>query len=76
MVNNIMKQTCMQVFLREGEIQRGNGPNEHQRREPLGGSVCLRLHFVHFQDSAMWKQTADSELRVLENNVTVSREEK
>ena len=25
-------------FLREGAIQRGDGPNESGRREPLGGS--------------------------------------
>ena len=36
-----MKQARRQVFLRGGGgggmIQRGDGPNVHQRREPLGG---------------------------------------
>ena len=54
-------------FLREGAIQRVNGPNEAEGARLFDGGVggvfddCPRLHFVRFEGGMIKKQVAISE---------------
>jgi len=63
-------QAHRQVLLGEGVIQQGDGPNNYQKWKPLGGwggmlfwkLGCLRLNFINFEGSMIWKQVADTGL--------------